>query len=167
MSFLTFLNIIFKWQDFLTWSRLPLWFTPIPSWQLPILVYPFWKIDIFFSKLYFHSYKLQIWRLFFYYFCPIFSFHLFVHPLLGLDCHNIGWPLCMAGLLLHDIIACCANLFRWFHLVKHISTQRKDNYIFCPVYGTIHSETFLKNKSLRKKLLAYNWIKLGSLLESI
>ena len=46
---------------------------------------------------------------FFFYFPPFSSFHLFVHPLLGLDCRTVGGPLHMAGFLLCYIIAYQVN----------------------------------------------------------
>ena len=49
---------------------------------------------------------------FFYYVCTFILFPPFisVHPLLGLDHHNFGRPLRVAGVMLYDAIACRANL---------------------------------------------------------
>ena len=50
----------------------------------------------------------------------ISSFHLFVHPLLGLNRHNVGRPLCMVGIMLRDIVTCRANMFRLFDVSNNL-----------------------------------------------
>ena len=42
---------------------------------------------------------------------PMSSFHLFIHPLLGLDHYSFDGPISMAELLLHYVTARRANLF--------------------------------------------------------
>ena len=80
---------------------------------------------------------------FFNYFHPISYFHLFIHPLPGLDHHNIGRPLRMAGLKLCDVIVCQANLWRLCNVVNNRFTYRKDGYSLCSVDGVFQSETFI------------------------
>ena len=56
--------------------------------------------------------KIQKWKFCFYCLHPFSSFHLFIHPLLGLDCQMVCQRFWIVWLMVHNVIACDANLFR-------------------------------------------------------
>ena len=101
-------------------------------------------------------------------FFPISSFHLFIHPILGLDCHNAGGPLHMEGLFVHDVIACCANFFRLFNVVNNLFAQRKYSFYASSRWHCSIETIFwriivahFRKKAGAKHSWCWTWIKLG------
>ena len=81
--------------------------------------------------MYFNLCKLSM------YFCSISSFHLLIHPLLGLDHHIVALPLRVAGLLFQDVIGCHTYLFRLKVNVITFSLREKDIYGLTLLDGTM------------------------------
>ena len=97
----------------------------------------FYSGSLFFFKVEFQNFSqkriifsvLKLWAAVFFSSILFSSFHL--HPLLGLDLHKVGQPLCVMRLLLLERDSLSGQFFSLINVGNNPFTQRKESYSIC------------------------------------